>query len=146
MLRDFRQRWWAPASEIKARYQRACRAGVELACHYETWHHKSGASRERALEPMELACEAGNMTGCLVAGWIRSQGYGPFDVPAVDGPDPEGAVQLFAQACKQGLLRACTALGRLYDYGVGVRPDQKLANKLKIPEMRIGVKVQFEFK
>jgi hypothetical protein len=131
VLRDFRQwDWWAPSSEIRARYERACSGGDSLACEYRRWHRPEGARRPQALGPMRDACEAGNAVGCLVVGWIQSQAYDYGGKPSDDANNPAEAAKSVERGCTLGLLRACVEWGRLFSYGAGVPKDQRRANAL----------------
>jgi hypothetical protein len=70
----------------------------------------------KAASRMQVACDAGSVTGCLTRGMLHDQGKG-------GAKDPAAAAQLYAKLCDQGESSGCALLGLLHVAGSGVRKD-----------------------
>lgn len=74
-------------------------------------------------EDYRLACEGGNLNGCVLLGVMYANGEGVTQ-------DHVRAVQLIRQACEGGNLYGCVLLGVMYADGQGVTQDDVRAVQL----------------
>ena len=78
---------------------------------------------EQASKLFRKACSIGEAEGCLVLGFLYSNGLGIRQ-------DYKMAVKLFKKACDMGNAESCSSLGKLYEKGLGVKQDYKTATVL----------------
>jgi len=111
----------ASREALEESYGKACEAGFEPACKWESWKGEHGPGLQQVGDVFSPYCDAGDSLSCVVVGWSLSR-----VVPGVvsaDAKDVHGAMALFKQACEKNDARGCLEVGALYIYGAGVPQD-----------------------
>jgi hypothetical protein len=112
------------AKRIEALYDRACAKKSSSACSYKTWYNSTtGGDLAKARAFFKSRCPS-DPQSCLVVGWsytLDSNGQ-------LNPTDAAKAYKYFQTACTKKLYAAaCTAMGELHLYGMGVPKSYKSA-------------------
>lgn len=109
-------------SMVAAQYAAACQKGFPGTCQTD-W----AGDLTAAASAFRRTCSHEPLS-CTVMGWDLSRVNGELSNYATN---PSRAVQIFETSCKTDLYApACTSLGELYQFGVGVSPSAQQAHDL----------------
>lgn len=79
-----------------------------------------GRDFPRALELLKSECQSENLVSCYLAGQLCYMGLGGY-------LDQLCALSSFEKSCLGGVIQGCTQLGKIYESGRFVAPDNKRA-------------------
>lgn len=81
-----------------------------------------GSEFPRALELLKSECNADNLVSCYLAGQLCYMGLGGY-------LDQLCALSSFEKSCLGGVIQSCTQLGKIYETGRFIAPDQQRASR-----------------